>query len=127
MGEDRTGDRPKQIMMLVGVSVFAVLGLFYYRNTVILEVGLITFAMGIFSETVGTKAGWWKYNGSPLYMVLGRIPLELIFGYFMIGCSAAIIALFFTNGMPFLMILSYFAAGIAVSTAAYFVLKKKLA
>jgi len=123
---ERAKNMRSQLLVLIGAFVFMVSGFLHFQNTIIFEVGILVFSIGFSYEYIGTKVGWWSYTGSPLRMVFGRIPLELILAYFFVGGSAAVIALFLIRGAEMASLLIYFVLGIfaaLVALAAVFLLK----
>jgi len=82
--------------------ILALLSLSYYRETVILEVGVLFLLIGLFVENNGTKNKIWTYSDSA-YMVFGRIPIGILMQYFFAGMVAA--AFYFFRMQTFTMFL----------------------
>jgi len=72
------------IMMPIGV-----MGLVVYKNTIIIEAGILGMLGSLIYELRGTRNKEWRYSPASLYMIAGRIPIEVILSYFFAGMAVA--------------------------------------
>ena len=69
------------------------MGLLYFRNLVIIELGLIGFFADLIWELYGTQKGWWGYKKSKIFMIR-KVPIEIPFLVFTLGMAGAAIIMF---------------------------------
>ena len=75
--------------------IFGSLGYFVYKDPVIIELGVIGAGLDLFYEYFGTKWGWWSYDpSSSHHMIAGRLPIGVVFTYFVMGMVGASYVLF---------------------------------
>ena len=65
------------IITLLGISSLIIL-----KSQIAIEISIIAVILMLIHEIVGTKKGWWKYNGSRGYKIKGKVPAHLILTYF---------------------------------------------
>lgn len=76
------------ILLLITIPI-AIIGLVIYKNTIIIEAGIISAIGNLVYELHGTKNKSWKYSSASLYMVAGRVPIEVVLTYFFSGMTFA--------------------------------------
>jgi len=72
------------IMMPIGV-----MGLVVYKNTIIIETGILGMLGNLIYELHGTRNKEWRYSPASLYMIAGRLPIEVILSYLFTGMAVA--------------------------------------
>jgi len=65
------------------------IGLVVYKNTILIETGILGMLSDFIYEISGTKNKDWKYSPASLYMVVGRLPIEVILTYLFTGMAVA--------------------------------------
>jgi uncharacterized membrane protein len=83
-----------QNITLIGLAIVSVIGFLTYRNFVIIELGIIGFVADLLYELYGTGKGWWNYDFLSIYVIAGRLPIEIPLAYFFMGASAVVFVLF---------------------------------
>lgn len=73
--------------------VIGIIGFFFFRENVILELAIIGFIGDLLWELFGTNNGWWKYKKSRFFMIKD-VPIEIPFLVFSIGMGGATMILF---------------------------------
>lgn len=71
-------------MMPIGL-----MGLVVYKNTIIIETGILGMLANLIYELRGTRNKGWRYSPASLYMIAGRLPIEVILSYFFTGMAVA--------------------------------------
>ena len=77
------------VLAIIGLSGFILL-----KEILIIEVATIVFFIALIWELYGTKKGLWNYDPSPIYTIVGRIPIEILISYFFLGMIAASYVIF---------------------------------
>jgi hypothetical protein len=72
------------IMMPIGL-----MGLVVYKNTIIIETGILGILGNLIYELRGTRNREWRYSPASLYMIAGRLPIEVILSYLFTGMAVA--------------------------------------
>ena len=88
-----TRETSKPIVLLI-FGPIAIAGLIIYKNIFIIEPGILGAIGSLIYELYGTKKKLWSYSSSPIYMIAGRIPIEVILTYFFGGMLAAVYILY---------------------------------
>ncbi|MBS3064985.1 MAG: hypothetical protein J4451_00605 [DPANN group archaeon] len=83
-----------QNITLIGLAIVSVIGFLVYRDFVIIELGIIGFVADLLYELYGTAKGWWSYDFLSIYVIAGRLPIEIPLAYFFMGASAVVFVLF---------------------------------
>ena len=73
--------------------IIGIIGLLYFKEIVIIELGIMGFVVDVAMELHGTRNGWWKYKKSKIFMI-GKVPIEIPFLVFSMGMGGATIVLF---------------------------------
>lgn len=73
------------LWILAGTAVIGIAGLLFFRNWLIIELGLIVFAVDFVFEYIGTQKGWWSYK--KIGPVVGKLPLHVPLTYFFLGMA----------------------------------------
>jgi hypothetical protein len=76
------------------VASIGITGFFLSKNSLIIEFGMIVFTIGFIQELRGMKKKLWLYSSSPIYMIAGRIPIEIALSYLFLGMTAATYIIF---------------------------------
>lgn len=77
------------IVPAIGCYIIGLAGFLYYKNSIIIETGVIVLLAGLFIELEGTKKKQWVYTDS-YYMICNRVPIELALQYLFVGMIVAI-------------------------------------
>jgi len=72
------------IMIPIGIT-----GLVVYKNTIIIETGILGMLCNLAYELCGTRNKEWRYSPTSLYMIAGRVPIEVTLSYFFTGMAVA--------------------------------------
>jgi hypothetical protein len=88
-------EKAKRKFVSFWLLVIGLAGYIAYRNNVIFELALIGAVCDLTYEWFGTKWGWWSYDASESsYMIAKRVPIGVVFTYFVMGMVAATYVLF---------------------------------
>jgi len=86
---DRLKKGPYNPIFLLVMTLVGLAGLAVYKNTIIIETGVLGMVGNLIYELRGTKNKDWKYSPASLYMIAGRLPIEVILTYLFTGMAAA--------------------------------------
>jgi hypothetical protein len=86
---DRLKKGPYNPIMLVIMVSIAIAGLVTYRNTIIIEPGILCALGGLIYELRGTKNKIFEYPRASLYLIKNRVPIEVILVYLFGGMAFA--------------------------------------
>jgi hypothetical protein len=76
------------ILLLITLPI-SIIGLLVYKNTILIESGILGALGNLIYELHGTKNKRWKYSSASLYMIAGRVPIEVTLTYFFSGMTFA--------------------------------------
>ena len=88
--------RKINLVFAIITYLIGIVGIIVYRHPTIIEVGVLLLFIGLIIELNGTKKSKWEYADS-LYMISGRVPIEIVLQYFFIGTVSASYYLFRTQ------------------------------
>ena len=86
---ERLKKGPYNPLFLLIVIPIAIIGLVVYKNTIIIEPGILCALGGLIYEIHGTKNKNFEYPQASLYLIVGRLPIEVILVYFFSGMACA--------------------------------------
>jgi len=86
----------KRISTFVPLPI-AIAGMLYYKSIAIPMLGALAFVADVTWEYYTTMWGLWKYRKSRLWMIFGRIPIDVPVAYFFLGAAVATYILFRMN------------------------------
>ncbi len=84
----KVSGKKTNLILAILTYLLGVICIIEYRHPVILEAGILLMLVGLAVEIHGTKKGAWDYSDS-LYMINGRVPIEIALQYFFIGVIGA--------------------------------------
>jgi len=80
--------KPSYMMLMVMIPL-GLIGFAVYKNTIIIEAGVLGMLGNLVYELLATKRNDWRYPTTSLYMIAGRLPVEVILTYLFTGMAAA--------------------------------------
>ena len=86
---NRLGKGPYNPALLLITILIGMIGFAIYKNTIIIETGMLGMLGNLIYELRGTKNKDWKYSPTSLYMIAGRLPIEVILTYLFTGMAVA--------------------------------------
>ena len=89
----------KRVTTFVPMPI-ALAGIIYYHHYSVVLLGLLAMIGDIAWENYTTKWGLWRYRKSRVYMIFGRIPVEVPITYFFLGAAIATYILFRVGYVP---------------------------
>lgn len=86
---DRLKKGPYNPILLLIMIPIGMIGLVVYKNTIIIETGILGMLCNLIYELRGTRNKEWRYSPASLYMIAGRLPIEVILSYLFTGMAVA--------------------------------------
>jgi len=86
---DRLKKGPYNPILLLIMIPIGMIGLVVYKNTIIIETGILGMLVNLIYELRGTRNKEWRYSPASLYMIAGRLPIEVILSYLFTGMAVA--------------------------------------